>query len=344
MRSQKSLKPSCVHEMAFLFVIFKRYFRYRHNHSLSLTKFFLIIFSGFTLSAFAQLSEAELKQYSVIEDSLKVLQKKVFFSRKEADRFEANKKFVATWNSLIADEKSFLYPFDSLREISRLVSPDKKLRLVTWNVFKNDGTQAYFGFIQVNNTIVKKTGWFKKTVSTQYQYFVLSDKSAAVKTPESYISDHTKWFGMLYYDIIINDDYYTLLGWDGNDKITQRKFIDILSFKPDGTPVFGKDVFKYPGKFAKRIMFEYASEVSMSLKYHSNRNEIVFNHLAPKDPDAALDGQYQYYGPDGSFDALARKKGKWIYESDVDIRKAKDKNDNAKKPEPDKQTPIYKPD
>lgn len=305
---------------------------------------FTIILLMLAPRCFAQLTDAELAHYAQLEDSLKVLQKKVFFNKKENERFEANKKFLATWNEIIPDEKSFLYPFDSIKEISRLVSPDKKFRLVTWNVPKNDGTQAYFGFIQVNNVITKKTGWFKKSVTKEYQYFTLSDKSAAVKTPESYVADPSKWFGMLYYEIIINDDYYTLLGWDGNDKITQRKFVDVLWFKPDGTPMFGKDVFKYPGKFAKRLMFEYSSEISMSMKYQESRGEIVFNHLAPKDPDAALEGQYQFYGPDGSFDALSKKKGKWVYEGDIDVRKPKDKNDNAKKPDPNKQTPVYKPD
>lgn len=292
---------------------------------------------------FAQLTDAELKHYAQLEDSLKALQKKVFFNKKENERFEANKKFLAIWNEIIPDERSFQYPFDSIKEVSRLVSPDKKFRIITWNVMKNDGTQAYFGFIQVNNVITKKTGWFKRSVTKEYQYFTLSDKSAAVKTPESYVADPSKWFGMLYYEIIINDDYYTLLGWDGNDKITQRKFVDVLWFKPDGTPMFGKDVFKYPGKFAKRLMFEYSSEISMSMKYQQSRNEIVFNHLAPKDPDAALEGQYQFYGPDGSFDALSMKKGKWVYEGDIDIRKPKDKNDNTKKPDPGKQTPVYNP-
>lgn len=291
----------------------------------------------------AQLSENDLAYYTKLEDSLKTLQKSVFFSKKEKDRFEANKKFLAIWNDIITNEKSFQYPFDSLKEISRLTSPDKKFRIVTWDIMKDDGTHAYFGFIQNNTTFVKRVGLFKKTYTQAYQFYSLQDKSSTVKSAENYTGDHTKWYGMLYVDIIPNDDYYTLIGWDGNDKITQKKFIDVLYFKSDGTPMFGKDVFKYPGKFSKRIVFEYSSEVSMSVRYHSNRQQIVFTHLAPRDPDPTLIGQYQFYGPDGSFDALTKKKGKWIYESDVDIRKEKDKNDNVKKPDPKKQVPVYKP-
>jgi hypothetical protein len=81
----------------------------------------------------------------------------------------------------------------------------------------------------------------------------------------------------------------------------------------------------------------------MSLKYNDSRKQIIFSHLAPNNLDPMLVGQYQYYGPDGSFDALNMKKGRWTYEGAIDIRKDKDKNDNVKKPEPEKQTPVYKP-
>ncbi len=304
--------------------------------------FILILFLKF--SAFAQLSEPEKKHFSGLEDSLKKLQLRVFYSKKIADRFEANKQFLAAWASVLKEEKSIQYPFDSLTDVSRLLSPDKKFRIITWNIFKEDGTHAYFGFIQVNNSKTVKKGLFKKETSTQYEVFPLVDKSASVKTPENYVSDPGKWFGMLYYEVIkSDDDFYTLLGWDGNDKLVQRKFIDVLSFKADGTPVFGKDVFKIPGKFGKRVMFEYASEVAMSLKYNDGRKQIIFSHLAPNSLDPMLVGQYQYYGPDGSFDALSMKKGRWVYEAAIDIRKDKDKNDNVKKPEPEKQKPVYKP-
>lgn len=306
----------------------------------------LVIFTSFSCQfCFGQLSQTELTHFSDLEDSLKHIQQKVFFSKKESGRFEANKQFLALWNEVLKDEKSMQYPFDSLKmDISLLMAPDKKFRIITWNILKEDQTHAFFGFIQVNNSKTIKKGLFKKETNSQYEVYPLADKSATVKTPENYVSDPSKWFGMLYVDIIKSDeDFYTLIAWDGNDKLTQRKFIDILSFKPDGTPVFGKDVFKFPGKFAKRIMFEYAAEVAMSLKYNPARKQIIFSHLAPNILDPAMEGQFQYYGPDGSFDALSMKKGKWVYEPAIDIRKDKDKTDNVKKPEPGKQTPVYKP-
>lgn len=298
----------------------------------------------FAFSGFAQLTDAEIKQFMKAEDSLKKIQAYVFHSKKESSRFEANKIFLNLWKEVLSNEKSLQFPFDSLKEVSRLLSPDKKLRIITWNMLREDETHVFFGFIQVNNVKVSKKGLFKKETTSKYEVFPLLDKSAGVNNPELYVGTADKWFGMLYYDIIkSDDDFYTLLGWDGNTKLAQRKFIDILTFKPDGTPVFGKDVFKIPNKFAKRIMFEYASEVAMSVRYNANRKQIIYNHLAPNTDDPTLQNQYQYYGPDGSYDALYMKKGHWVYEPAIDIRKEKDKNDNAQKPDPNKQQPVYKP-
>jgi hypothetical protein len=56
-----------------------------------------------------------------------------------------------------------------------------------------------------------------------------------------------------------------------------------------------------------------------------------------------LEGQYQFYGPDGSFDALVMRKGRWEVVEDIDARNPKNKNDNVKKPDPDRQRPVYKP-
>ena len=315
---------------------------------MSIKNFISFLVFIFSLQSFAQLSEAERFAFRNIEDSIRSIQLRVFHSKKAANKIEANKQFIAIWNSTLKDEKSMLYPFDSIKkdnDISILMSPDKKFRIITWNIVREDETHGYFGFLQVNNSKTIKKGMFNNETTLQYDLYPLVDKSAGISNSETYLGDPSKWFGMLYYGEVIklNDEFYTLFGWDGNTKITQRKFIDILWFKPDGTPQFGKDVFRIGNKFNKRVMFEYASEVAMSLKFNGLRKQIIYSHLAPNTPDPALEGQFQYYGPDGTYDALSMKKDKWTLEADIDIRKDKDKNDNAKRPEIEKQTPIYKP-
>lgn len=286
----------------------------------------ILFFTGF-ISGFSQSHDSSSYSFRQAESELKMIQKKLD-SRKENERLDGNKEFIKLWAEILSHPESMSYPFDSIKGAAHVMSGDKKFRIITWDVYKSDGTYSYFGFLQVNNKKVEKQGLFKKKVTYEYNVFPLLDKSATVKTPESYVGDPNKWFGMIYTAVIDCDGYYTLLGWDGNDKLTQRKFVDVLYFKSDGTPVFGKDVFRIPKKSPKRLMFEYSSEVTMSLRLERS-DRIVFSHLSPKND--FLEGQYQYYGPDGSFDALEQSKDRWILEEDVDARNPKSKNDDRKK-------------
>lgn len=268
---------------------------------------------------------------------------KGFLSRVESERIETNKKFLAVWSEIINNPKIIDYPFDSLKEVSILVPKDKKFKLITWNLHKDEGTHAFFGFLLVNNSKRIKKGLFRHETIQAYEHYLLLDQSPLVKSPESYVGYPSKWFGMLYYSVIECDGYYTLLGFDPNDKLVSRKFVDVLYFKSDGTPVFGKDVFRFAKKNPRRLMFEYSADVSMSLKYNEKRNQIIYSHLGPRKEGPSLEGLPQFYGPDGSYDALELKKNKWITVEDVDIRNEKSKNDKAKKPNPKDQKPVYTP-
>ncbi|MBC7864533.1 MAG: hypothetical protein IAF38_16280, partial [Bacteroidia bacterium] len=164
-----------------------------------------------------------------------------------------------------------------------------------------------------------------------YETFELNDVSETVKSPETYNGDHTKWYGMLYYKLIDCENYYTLIGWDGNDKLTEKKIVDVLSFKPDGSPLFGKNVFtSIPKKYPKRLIIEFSGEGTISMKYHKDKDMIIYNHVAP--PDPYLEGMYQYYVPDGSYDGLEYKRGNWTYMPAVDINNLPSKNDKVRKP------------
>ncbi|MEO8761069.1 MAG: hypothetical protein ABI388_07265 [Bacteroidia bacterium] len=296
-------------------------------------KAFLIILVSCLLSLASQaqtLSDKDIAYFKKYEDSLSFMQKKVFFSKADTTKYRANAKFFHLMEEVLSNNLSFSYPFDSLKEVNKLISPDKKFRLITWSIPNKDGNYFYFGFLQALHPKTKR-----------YEVYELTDKSVTVKNPETYLSDNTKWFGMLYYSIIPCGDYYTLLGWDGNDKLISRKFIDVLSFKKDGTPVFGKDIFKMPKKFPKRIMFEYNAQVVMTLRYNPEANSIIFDHLTPK--ESYLEGQAQFYGPDFSYDAFVFKHGKWEFEEEVDAKNPRSKTDNYKRDKSQKEKPVYTP-
>ncbi|MFI5142085.1 MAG: hypothetical protein ACHQII_06990, partial [Bacteroidia bacterium] len=155
----------------------------------------LLIISSLCFFAFAthaqNLTDKDIAFFKKYEDSLKVMQKGVFYSKTDSAKFKNNARFYHLLDEVLLNTLSFAYPFDSLIEIKRLTSPDKKFRYIGWDIPKNDGTYMYFGFIQAMHPKTKK-----------YELYELTDKSAAVKSPETYVSDNTKWFGMLYYTII----------------------------------------------------------------------------------------------------------------------------------------------
>lgn len=274
------------------------------------------------------------------EAELQALQKKTFHSRDERERFEANREFIAVWDRITGNEKILQYRF-SLKDISVLQPPDQSFMLITWNIPKNDGTHAYFGYLLSSREVTKKRGLFRRERSKEYEVFKLMDRSATIRSPENHVGSPDKWFGMLYTAIIPCDGYYALIGWDGNNKLTQRKFVDVLSFRSNGEPIFGKDVFRIPRKNPRRLMFEYSSEVTMSLRFDEKSGRIIYSHLASHQEGPLLEGQYQFYGPDGSFDALVMKKDRWEVEEDIDARNEKSKKDsewnNPRRPEKKKQ-------
>ena len=308
-----------------------------------MTRYFFYIILAIPFCFKAQISDSIRPAYNYKIEELKDMQRLVFYSKKESERFAANKDFIKAIEAIANSKNALSFPFDSLKDISTLSPKNKKFKLITWNIPKDDETHLFFGFLLVNNSKRIKTGLFKYETTESYEYFKLVDKSGSIKNPETYMGSPDKWFGMLYYELIEEDDYYTLLAWDGNDKLIQRKYIDVLYFKLDGTPVFGKDVFKFPRKNPKRLMFEYSSDVTMSLKYNNKNGSIVYSHLSPREEGTVMIGLYQYYGPDGSFDSMIQKKGKWVVDEDVDARNEKNKNDKAVKPDPNKQTPIFTP-
>lgn len=251
---------------------------------------------------------------------------------KDVEKQAYNEQLIKKFQQVLSEPESFKnYQFDSLKNMMCIVAPaDNKFRLINWNLPAKDGTQQYFGFIQEHFSETAKKGFLKKVRIDSMQLYMLYDKSAEIKNPENAITDNKKWFGMLYQDKIIikknkSKTYYTLLGWDGNDNFTQKKIIDILTFDNKGVPHFGADIFNYQKKYPKRVIFEYSATCSMSLRYSSRKDSIIFGHLAPIRPQ--MEGQFQYYCSDMSFDGFGFKKGKWNYGIDVNAVNDKDEKD-----------------
>ena len=88
-------------------------------------------------------------------------------------------------------------------------------------------------------------------------------------------------------------------------------------------------------------MFEFNAKLTMTLRYNATSESIVFDHLAPKED--FLDKQYQFYGPDLSYDAFIYRRGKWNFEEEVDVQNPRNKLDNVHHDKNKKEKAVYTP-
>ena len=271
-----------------------------------------------------------IKKLRLYQDSLTHLGSKFINDDTEMERMNANGEFIKTLVKALKIPHSFNFPFDSVKSITILNSPDNRFRILTWHTAFDDGSYRYYGTVQIN------TG-------EQLQMYPLTDYSPYIKKAEDTVTDNTKWFGAQYYKIIpvyTNENpYYVLLGWKGNTVKSNKKVIEVLSFNKNGRPVFGLPVFDGNGKARKRIVFEYTRQVSMLLKYEAEQHLIVFDHLAP--PDKKMKDKPESFGPDLSYDGYRFKNGRWAFVENLDMRNIPNNHD-ADYTDPKKQAKIDK--
>lgn len=273
---------------------------------------FLILFAGpLILKAQHSDDSANRKKLNSLQDSLKATSFQIYNNNSEPERYNASYTFIKSLVKALKIPHSFNFHFDSLKAVSIQTAPDQKFRIFSWHVMNNDGSYRYYGTIQMNNPEGK------------LEMFPLIDFSSGIKNPSDTITTNEKWFGAQYYRIIpvtanVRTPYYILLGWKGNTIKSNKKVIEILHFE-NGRPVFGMPVFdgdkNDPGK--KRIIFEYTRQASMVLNYEPQQAMIIFDHLAP--PDPKLEGKYDLYGPDFSYDGYKIQNGRLKLISDLKV-------------------------
>jgi len=264
----------------------------------------------FCITAFAQHSDesANLRQLKIYQDTLKALGKKFVNHPDELERKSANYSFIKLLVGALKTPHSFNYPFDSLKSVSIINSPDNRFRIFSWHVMNQDGSYRFYGTIQMN------TG-------DKLLMYPLEDYSPLLKNPEDSVTDNHKWYGAQYYKIIRVDaarPYYVLLGWKGNTVKSTKKVIEVLSFDRNDKPMLGMPVFNGNTKARDRVVFQYTRQASMLLRYIPDQHLIVFDHLAP--PDKRMKDQFESYGPDLSYDGYKLMNGKWKFVENLDMR------------------------
>lgn len=217
----------------------------------------------------------------------------VLNSEKDRQKDSLNILLKATLEKELSKSAAFSHSFEKVESISILTPEDSAFRIFNWNVPYQDGTFKF------------EMGILTPTLQLTY-----IDQSDSI----------SEWVPALYYSIIPKQTkfqtYYTLLGWKGNNRLTTKKLIDVLWFKSNGEFKFGAPLFAGKKESKNKVIFEFAAQNTMQLRYNPKLDRIEFDHLSP--PRQSLSGIYEYYGPDLSFDAYQWENEKWILKEEID--------------------------
>ena len=268
--------------------------------------FFVSLFLIGNTCVAQHLSGSERKMLEKKEDTLAKFANQIIQGRNVEDRFEADSQFTKTFVRALQIKNSFEYPFDSLVSIAKVVPGDSSFRIFTWQLVINSEIIRQHGAIQM------------RTPDGSLKLFPLIDKSDEIVNINDTITSNLAWIGALYYKIIeekaFGKSYYTLLGFDDNNLSSDRKIIEILTFK-DGRPVFGGPFFSFQDNSLKqksfaRYIMEYKKNAGPRLNYDKDMNIIIYEHLISETGEPKK--KYTYI-PDGDYEGLKWKDGKWIH-------------------------------
>lgn len=258
-----------------------------------------------------------------------------------ADYDEERKQFNQALKELLKKEVLlkdgvFSYPFKNVKSLGILSSPDSVLRIFNWMVPLSDGSYHYEGLV-----LLKQEG--------EVELIELKPLQNDSILNEYVLLDQNQWPAALYYELIQKQDefdtYYTLLGWDGNNRLSTKKNIEVIRIKTDGSLQFGAPIFEAEKGNKSRRLFEYSAQQSMRLNYETAAGQIQFDFLAPLKP--SLEGVYEYYFPAMTQDAYVWEETHWkfikLIDTDEGRKREIKKIEKGKKDIILKEETIYKP-
>lgn len=225
----------------------------------------------------------------------------------DTQRSDANDAFKSKLEKVLRKPESFNYPFNDLKTVGVIDSPDKKIRIVNYNVEQDDMNHQYHCFVL-----------FKTKRDPSHQLVELKDVSGGMPSFPTEIIDADNWYGALYYRIIPvkkgRRTLYTVLGWDHNSSLSQVKLLDVI-YISGSTVKLGNPIFRVGKETKKRMFYEHSKKATMHLNYDDQRKRIMMDHLSPESP--SMKNFRSFYVPDLSYDAFVFERNRWVLKEDV---------------------------
>ena len=242
------------------------------------------------------------------------------------ERYLASEEAVDALRDALDETGSMGWRWTLPRSASVLTSPDGRLRVFTWAVVRDNGEFECFGAVQFYN---------ERTQAWEHE--VLHDRSEEIMNREESLLSADNWLGAIYQDLIQTTagdrTYYTLLGWNGVDNLTDRRVIEPVMMR-GGVPQFGAPVFRGERNL-RRVVLEYRGDAAVQMAWDEQTVEevtrervkekgryrtverrkehkekvIIFDEVEPQ--VEGMEGLFQYYVPSGRELGYAWVDGKW---------------------------------
>lgn len=267
-----------------------------------------------------KISPADLTKLQLKEDTLKQLAKNLIVDSTTADRMRSDSLFIRTLVRTLEIKNSFYYPFDSVLGISKLYAPDTTFRIFTWSLSLDDLGYYYRqrGAIQF------------PAADGSLKLIPLRDFSEFTTNPMDSIRNKDNWIGAVYYNMVKTEykgkNYYTLFGYDNNSAMSNKKWIEVLTFTDKRTPVFGGPYFVFdrdsiPRPTQFRFSIEYKKDASTLVNYIKDLDIILVDHLISETNEP--ENKWTYV-PGGDNEGFKWLNGKWVHLDKVFTQKLKD--------------------
>jgi hypothetical protein len=280
---------------------------------------FVIVFFIFSQFVYSQaILPADKKILNKKEDSLKNLAKKLITDSTQEGRMRSDSIFIRTLIRTLQVKNSFFYPFDSVQGISKIYAPDSSFRFFSWNLSYDEYYSRQRGAIQL------------KTKDGSLKLIPLRDVSEFTENPMDSVRDKNNWIGSVCYRIIKTQfngkNFYTLFGYDANSAMTNKKWIEVMTFNERNEPQFGgryfsfeQDSIKRPAQY--RYSIEYKKAASTTVNYDDGMKLILLDHLISEtdEPEKAFT-----LVPDGDYEGFKWQQGKWVHIDKVFTYKLQD--------------------
>ena len=278
-----------------------------------------------SLSSQDKLSKSEQQlEFIRLKESQMAGHVRTFMSfKEEKKRKVAFDAFNKEFKKILQQKETISYPFDSLKNVSKLSQEEDKFRLYTWSYPHRDGSYDFFGMVQIK-TEAKPLLIELKDKSKD----LINDKLAFEKL------SHKKWFGCMYYNMVEKElegnKIYTLIGWDGNSVQSQKKIIETLYITDKNHIFFGLPLFDVKKDYQRlrirqdenrtplRLIYEYSGTVSMQLYYDAKLDVIVMDNLSSFRRE--IKGDPRFFSPDLTYNVLSFIKDKWVLRKNVKLK------------------------